>query len=182
MISLIQGLPVAATLKYKILDKENKRGQFAVTPNLKEIPQSQAVYFLVDDRGYLQKIGMTDNSRGLRGRMKAYEAKSGGKDATPNLYYRMMKPSGPLEGRSFKVHYQSFELRSVANVFGSEVEIIYTAHRFIESHLRECVRQLRNKAMETYPLWLEKRMYQAQAVSLESQQSLNNQTDLPPRQ
>jgi hypothetical protein len=160
MISLILNLRVAATLKYKILDQENNRGQFAVAPKLEEIPKSQAVYFLVDELGRLQKIGMTDNSRGLRGRMKDYEAKSGGKDATPNLYYRMMRRGGPLEGLSFKVHYQSFELRGVAEVFGSEVEIVYTAHRFIENHLRRRIRQLRQEKMETYPLWLETGMYQ----------------------
>jgi hypothetical protein len=128
-----------------------------VTAAQGEIPNSGAVYFLVDNEGRLQKIGMTDNALGLEGRMHDYEATSGGSDDTLNLYYRMM--TGTLQGCSLSVHYQSFKITEVADVFGQQVEIRYTAHRFIESHLRGRVELLQIEHGETYPLWLESGMY-----------------------
>jgi hypothetical protein len=161
MIANILSLPVAATLRYEILDEQAEQGRFVVTPGPNGIPTARAVYFIVDEecgQPHLQKIGMTDKAQGLSGRMNDYRDISGGDDDTPNLYYNMM--TGPLQGRSFKVYYRSFELRGVAEVFGQEVEILYTAHRFIENHLRRRIRQLRQGNMETYPLWLETGMYQ----------------------
>lgn len=157
MIHHILDLPVAATLTYEILDPQHEQGRFVVTPAPGGIPDSGAVYFIVDDKGRLQKIGKTDDAEGLGGRLNAYKVKSGGKDATPNLYYRMM--TGPLQGRSFKVYYRPFEFTQIGEVFGQQVEIRYTAHHFIESDVRERVRELRRDNMDTYPLWLEKGMY-----------------------
>ncbi len=163
MIANIRSLPVAATLRYEILDEQAEQGRFVVTPGRNGIPTARAVYFIVDEeceKPHLQKIGMTDKAQGLSGRMNDYRDISGGKDATPNLYYRMMRRGGPLQGRSFKVYYRSFEFIQMGEVFGEEVEIRYTAHRFMENHLRRRIRQLRQKYIETYPLWLEKGMYQ----------------------
>lgn len=163
LIESIRRLPVAATLKYVIAETSKpRRGFFKVTTKRGVDLTRGAVYFLVDDRGRLQKIGMTDDDEGLGGRLNAYKAKSGGKDATPNLYYRMMSGRDRLRGRSFKVHFQSFEFTEKGDVFGRKVEIRWTAHRFIEKHLQELVRQLRLKHPETYPIWLEKDMYPSQ--------------------
>ena len=161
MIADILSLPVAATLSYEIIDEQAEQGRFLVTPEPNGIPTARAVYFIVDEEygpPRLQKIGMTDKAHGLRGRMNDYRDISGGDDDTPNLYYNMM--TGPLQGRSFKVYYRSFEFIRMGEVFGQEVEIRYTAHRFIENHLRRRIRQLRQEKMETYPLWLETGMYQ----------------------
>jgi hypothetical protein len=161
MITDILALPVAATLSYEIIDEQAERGRFVVTPIPNGIPTARAVYFIVDEecgQPHLQKIGMTDKAQGLRGRMNDYRDISGEDDDTPNLYYNMM--TGPLQGRSFKVYYRSFEFIQMGEVFGQEVEIRYTAHRFIENHLQRRIRQLRREMMETYPLWLEKGMYQ----------------------
>jgi len=157
MIHHILNLPVAATLTYEICNSQREKGRFVVRAAQGEIPKSGAVYFLVDNEGRLQKIGMTDNALGLEGRMQDYEATSGGNDDTLNLYYRMM--TGPLQGRSLSVHYQSFEITEVADVLGQQVEIRYTAHRFIESHLGNRARELRLEGVKTYPLWLERGMY-----------------------
>lgn len=157
MIAEILNLPVAATLRYEILNEQAEQGRFVVTPGRDGIPNSGAVYFIVDQDGHLQKIGMTDNAQGLAGRMHDYEATSGGNDDTLNLYYRMM--TGPLQGCSFSVHYRSFEITEAADVFGQQVEVRYTAHRFIESHLGIRARELRLEDVEAYPLWLERGMY-----------------------
>lgn len=161
MIAEILNLPVAATLRYEILYEQAQQGRFVVTPGRDGVPDSGAVYFIVDEEGgqpHLQKIGMTDKAQGLRGRLNDYRDLSGGDDDTPNLYYNMM--AGPLKGRSFKVYYRSFEFTEMGDVFGQEVEIRYTAHRFIERHLRDRVRLLQIEHPETYPLWLETGMYQ----------------------
>ena len=162
MIAEILNLPVAATLRYEILDEQAQQGRFVVTSGRDGIPDSGAVYFIVDEEGgqpHLQKIGMTDKAQGLRGRLNDYRDVSGGDDDTPNLYYRMMTGQGPLKGRCFKVHFQSFEFTEMRDVLGQEVEIRYTAHRFIENHLRGRVRRLQLEHPETYPILLEKDMH-----------------------
>jgi hypothetical protein len=177
LIASICDLPKAATLKYVIAKGAKPRsGFFEVTTERGVDLTPGAVYFLVDDLGRLQKIGKTDEAKGLGGRLNAYKVRSGGKDATPNLYYRMMSGRGRLKGRSFTVHFLSLELKRTAKVLGSKVRILYTAHGFIESYLRERVRELRRDKTDTYPLWLEKGMYPSRTKKPKRTRSKANRT------
>jgi hypothetical protein len=90
---------------------------------------------------------MTDNAKGLAGRLTNYLRPYPANDATIQLYYRKM--TTVLAGKTLRVFFQSFSQTQIIDVLGQIVEVEFTAHRSVETHL------IHRALEDRHPLWLQ---------------------------
>jgi hypothetical protein len=151
LIDHVLGLPLVARLTYGQDPVNPARYRFSVTPMNGPLPSKKCVYFLVDSRDRIQKVGMTDNTKGLKGRLQDYRVPYPSNDATIQLYYQQM--TTVLAGETLRVFLKSFSYTQAEYVLGQMEAVEFTAHRSIETLLR-----IRAKN-DNHPLWLQSKAH-----------------------
>ena len=147
LIDHVLGLPLVARLTYGQDPVNPARYRFSVTPMNGPLPSKKCVYVLVDSRDRIQKVGMTDNTKGLKGRLQDYRVPYPSNDATIQLYYQQM--TTVLAGETLRAFFTSFSQTQTIEVLSQIEEVEFTAHRSIETLL-----SIRAN-IEGHPLWLQ---------------------------